>query len=305
MERLIHVLGRSTKNNAVLVGEPGVGKRAIVEGLAQRIADGQVPSFLGDKRIVVPEMAFFTGSGPDSASELAPTNTLFFLDELYALLAATPTGELVGATEVMKNVLLSGKLQSICTATPQEYAQAREKHRWLDDCFSTIDIPPMTEVEALAVLVSAKAHLEKFHSVKYTDDAIQRAVRYASSYVKDRHLPDKALDLMDEAAAYVNARPANVPDEILELRKRVKFIIERMENSIANHESQKARFYSDEERKERENLRELLKKHNIDEAATAEVTREDVEEVLSRWIGLPVSKIRESRLAIDPGTPSQ
>jgi ATP-dependent Clp protease ATP-binding subunit ClpC len=193
----------------------------------------------------------------------------------------------------LKTALLDGKIQCICAATPEEYRKAREKHRWLDRCFRAINVPPMNEAEALAVLLSAKAHLERFHSVTYTEDALQHAVHYSSVYIKDRHLPDKALDLMDEAAAYVNARPVHWPEEVIEVRKRIKFIVHQMENCIANHEFEKARVHSDEERKERENLRELLKKHGIDEAASSRVTREDVEEVLARWTGIPVSTIRQ------------
>ncbi|HEY6305991.1 MAG TPA: Clp protease N-terminal domain-containing protein [Candidatus Angelobacter sp.] len=292
LERLIHVLGRSTKNNAVLVGEPGVGKRAIVEGLAQSIVEGDVASRLAQQAIVALEMSFFRpsqGSGPVLPLE---QNTIFFMDELHSLLAATPTGGAPGPSEILKPALLGGKIQCICAATPEEYRKARENHRWLDRCFRAIDVPPMNEAEAVEVLLSAKSHFEKFHSVTYTDDAIQHAVRYSSVYVKDRQLPDKALDLIDEAAAYVNARPGHLPEEVIEVRKRMKFIVKRLEDAIVNHEFAKARFYSDEELKERENLRVLLKKHNLDETTGNPVTREDVEEVLARWTGIPVSTIR-------------
>jgi ATP-dependent Clp protease ATP-binding subunit ClpC len=293
LERLIHVLGRSTKNNAVLVGEPGVGKRAIGEGLAQSIVEGNVASALALKAIVALDMSFFRpsqgGSGPVLPLE---QNTIFFMDELHSLLAATPTGGASGPGEILKAALLGGKIQCICAATPEEYRKARENHRWLDRCFRAIDVPAMNEAEAVEVLLSAKSHFEKFHSVTYTEDAIQQAVRYSSVYVKDRQLPDKALDLMDEAGAYVNARPGHWPEEVIEAQKRMKFIVKRLEDSIANHEFEKARFYSDEERKERENLRVLFEKHNLNATTSNPVTREDVEEVLARWTGIPVSTIR-------------
>lgn len=304
MERLTHVLGRSTKRNAVLVGEPGVGKRAIVAGLAQHIAGEKAPSFLADNRIIALDLAFFGHNqrSPGEQELVLGPNIVFFIHELIPLLAATPTGGEPGASEVLKTALLGGKIQCICAATPEEYGKAREKHRWLDRCFRAIDVPPMTETEALAVLLSAKAQMEKFHYVVYTDDTIQHAVRYSSAYVKDRHLPDKALDLMDEAAAYVNTRPTDTPPEIVEARKRIRFISGRLEGCIANHEFEKARFYSDEERKERENLRELLKKHGIDEAAGRQVTREDVENVVALWTGIPVSAIRQGKTE-RPGVP--
>jgi ATP-dependent Clp protease ATP-binding subunit ClpC len=297
LESLERVLGRSTKNNAVLVGEPGVGKRAIVEGLAWRISDGNVPSFLAAKAIVELDIAAIVKhqralGGP--AHPVEP-NTIFFMNELHSLLAGEPGADEADGSVALKTALLGGKIQCICSATPEEYLHARKKHRWLDRCFRMIDVPPMSEAEALAVLVSAKAHLENFHAVTYTDDALRHAVHYSSVYIKDRQLPDKALDLTDEAAAYVNARPVHWPEEVIEVRKRIKLIVRQMENCIANHEFEKARLYSDEERKERDNLRELLKKHNIDEAASSRVTREDVEEVLSRWTGIPVKTIRETR----------
>jgi ATP-dependent Clp protease ATP-binding subunit ClpC len=295
MERLTHVLGRSTKHNAGLVGEPGVGKRAIVSGLAQHIAGERAPSLLANSRIIALDLAFFGHNqrNPGQQELLLAPNLVFFIHELFPMLAATPTGADLGPTEILKTAILGGKTRVICAATPDEYRAAREKHRWLDRCFRAIEVAAMTEAETLEVLRSAKNHLEKFHMVTYTDEAIQHAVRYSSLYVKDRHLPDKALDLMDEAAAYVNARQTQGPKEVMEVRKRLRFIGMRLENCIANHEFEKARFYSDEERKERENLRELVKKHGIDEAAGLQVTREDVEEVLALWTGTPVSTIRQ------------
>lgn len=292
LERLIHVLGRSTKNNAVLVGEPGVGKRSIVEGLAHRIAEGNVPVFLAQKTLVELDIAAITKRDWASA-HLAGNNTIFFMDDFQSFLAAQPTADQPGTSEILKTALLSGKVQCICSATPEEYRRAREKHRWLDRCFRPIDVPPMDEAEALAVLLSAKDRLEKFHSVTYTEDAIRHAVGYSSAYVKDRNLPDKALDLMDEAAAYVNSRPAQWPEEIIVVRRRIRSLIQNMQNAIAIHEFEKARSCSDEERKETAKLRELLKKHNISEPASSQVTREDVEEVVARWTGISVTAIRE------------
>jgi ATP-dependent Clp protease ATP-binding subunit ClpC len=303
LESLERVLGRSTKNNAVLVGEPGVGKRAIVEGLAWRISEGNAPSFLAAKTIVELDIVTIVKLQRVLGGQTHPVepNTIFFMNELHSLLAAEPTAEADGGV-ALKTALLDGKIQCICSATPEEYRKAREKHRWLDRFFRTINVPPMGETEALAVLLSHKDRLERSHVVIYTEDALEHAVRYSTLFIKDRHLPDKALDLMDEAAAYVNARPARLPEEIIEVRKRIKFIVHRMENCIANHEFEKARFYSDEERKERDNLRELLKKHGIDETAGSQVTREDVEEVLSRWTGIPVKTIRETRPEAGPAT---
>ena len=138
-----------------------------------------------------------------------------------------------------------------------------------------------------------KERYEKFHAVSYTDESIEYAVSHSNRYIPDRFLPDKAIDLIDEAGARVKLRQSAMPEEITEVQKRIKFIVHRMENSIANHEFEKARFYSDEERKERENLRLLRDKFHLDETSTGVVQREDIEEVVSRWTGVPVSAIKE------------
>jgi ATP-dependent Clp protease ATP-binding subunit ClpC len=297
-ESLVLVLGRSTKNSAALVGEPGVGRRSLAEGLAQRMADGNVPPFLTEKTVLELDAARMLTVDRAAAEHFLKEATegvpqaqrpLLFMEDLLSLLA---TAGNVDLAEIMKPFLLDGKSQCISTATPREWSQAMERCSWLDRCFRRIDVAPMSEAEAVKVLESAKDRYEKFHGVTYAEDALKHAVLYSSTYVKDRHLPDKALDLIDEAAAYVNARPFDWPEEIVECRKRIRFHIGRMQNSIATHEFEKARFYSDEERRERDGLRELLKKHNIEEASTGKVTRADIEEVLARWTGIPVSVIR-------------
>src|SRR5258705_83005 len=195
VERVVQILCRRTKNNPVLIGEPGVGKTAIVEGLAQRIADGEVPSFLADKRILA-----------------------------------------------------------------------------LD----------------LSLIVAG---------VTFADDGINFSVSDSTRYIPDRFLPDKAIDLIDEAGARVKLRQTSLPEELTEVQKRIKFIVHRMENAIANHEFEKARFYSDEERKERENLRALREKYHLDESSTGVVGREDIEDVVSRWTGVPITSIKEEESA--------
>ncbi len=138
-----------------------------------------------------------------------------------------------------------------------------------------------------------KDKYEKFHAVSYTDDAIQFSVSHSSRYIPDRFLPDKAIDLIDEAGARVKLRQTSLPEEITEVQKRIKFIVHRMENAIANHEFEKARFYSDEERKERDNLRALRDKYHLDDSSAGIVTREDIEDVVSRWTGVPVTSLKE------------
>src|SRR6201746_2956724 len=138
-----------------------------------------------------------------------------------------------------------------------------------------------------------KDRYEKFHAVSYTDDAIESAVFTSNRYIPDRFLPDKAIDLIDEAGARVKLRQTTLPSDLADIQKRIKFIVHRMENAIANHEFEKARFYSDEERKERENQRQLREKYNLDDSSTGIVTKEDIEDVVARWTGVPVTSITQ------------
>src|ERR1019366_3884485 len=137
---------------------------------------------------------------------------------------------------------------------------------------------------------------EKFHAVTYTDEAINFSVSHSSRYIPDRFLPDKAIDLIAEAGARVELRQTTLPEELTEVQKRIKFIVHRMENAIANHEFEKARFYSDEERKERENMRQLREKYNLDDSSTGIVTKDDIEDVVARWTGVPMTAIKEEEI---------
>src|SRR5438270_26939 len=185
------------------------------------------------------------------------------------------------------------EIQCIGATTPGEYRKSIEKDRSLERRFQAVKVPPPNEVDAIKILFGIKDRYEKFHAVTYTDEAINFAVSHSNRYIPDRFLPDKAIDLVDEAGARVKLRQTSLPEELTEVQKRIKFIVHRMENAIANHEFEKARFYSDEERKERENLRALREKYHLDESSTGVVNREDIEDVVSRWTGVPITSIKE------------
>jgi ATP-dependent Clp protease ATP-binding subunit ClpC len=307
LDRIVQVLGRSAKNNPVLVGERGIGKRTIVEGLAQRLADGTAPAFLGREALIALDLSLVVAGAQHSArskeflkvvaAELAAAGagTIFFFDELHALLAAGPAGGAHEITLLLKKALLSGEVRCIASTTPEEYALAHKKARWLDRCFKAVEVQPATEAQAIKILQSSKERFEKFHGVQYTEDALAAAVVYSNRHIKDRFLPDKAIDLIDDAGALVKMQrgKAALPDELTECGKRIKLIVHRMENAISSHEFEKARFYSDEERKERETLQELQRKYNIQNPQASTVTVEHIEEVLGRWTGTPVTAIRE------------
>jgi ATP-dependent Clp protease ATP-binding subunit ClpC len=304
LERLVQILCRRTKNNPVLIGEPGVGKTAIVEGLAQRIADGEVPSFLADKRVLALDLSLivagtkYRGQFEERLKTIMKElmenqNTIIFIDELHTLVGAGSAEGSLDAANILKPALSRGEIQCIGATTPAEYRKSIEKDRSLERRFQAVKVPPPNEEDAIKIIMGIKEKYEKFHAVSYTDDAITFSVSHSNRYIPDRFLPDKAIDLIDEAGARVKLRQTSLPEEITEVQKRIKFIVHRMENAIANHEFEKARFYSDEERKERENLRALRDKYHLDDSSAGIVTREDIEDVVSRWTGVPITSIKE------------
>ena len=308
LERVVQILCRRTKNNPVLIGEPGVGKTAIVEGLAQRIAEGDVPSFLADKRILALDLSLivagtkYRGQFEERLKTIMKElmenqNAIIFIDELHTLVGAGSAEGSLDAANILKPALSRGEIQCIGATTPAEFRKSIEKDRSLERRFQAVKVPPPTETDAVKILFGIKDRYEKFHAVAYTDDAIETAVYTSSRYIPDRYLPDKAIDLIDEAGARVKLRQTTLPAELADIQKRIKFIVHRMENAIANHEFEKARFYSDEERKERENMRQLREKYNLDDSSTGCVTKDDIEDVVARWTGVPMTSIKEEEIA--------
>src|ERR1700684_3080445 len=304
LERVVQILCRRTKNNPVLIGEPGVGKTAIVEGLAQKIAEGDVPSFLADKRILALDLSLIVASTKYRGQfeerlktimkELMENqNAIIFIDELHTLVGAGSAEGSLDAANIVKPALSRGEIQCIGATTPAEFRKSIEKDRSLERRFQAVKVPPPNEEDAIKIIMGIKERYEKFHAVSYTDDAISFSVSHSNRYIPDRFLPDKAIDLIDEAGARVKLRQTTLPEELTEVQKRIKFIVHRMENAIANHEFEKARFYSDEERKERENLRALRDKYHLDDSSAGIVGKEDIEDVVSRWTGVPITSIKE------------
>ena len=308
LERVVQILCRRTKNNPVLIGEPGVGKTAIVEGLAQRIADGEVPSFLAEKRVLALDLSLvvagtkYRGQFEERLKTIMKElmesqNSIVFIDELHTLVGAGSAEGSLDAANILKPALSRGEIQCIGATTPTEYRKSIEKDRSLERRFQAVKVPPPSESDAVRIIMGIKERYEKFHAVSYTDESIEFAVSHSHRYIPDRFLPDKAIDLIDEAGARVKLRQSSLPEEITEVQKRIKFIVHRMENAIANHEFEKARFYSDEERKERETLRALREKYHLDDSTAGIVGREDIEDVVSRWTGVPITSIKEEETA--------
>jgi len=304
LERVVQILCRRTKNNPVLIGEPGVGKTAIVEGLAERIAEGNVPRFLADKRILSLDLSLivagtkYRGQFEERLKtimkELMESQTaIIFIDELHTLVGAGSAEGSLDAANILKPALSRGEIQCIGSTTPGEYRKTVERDRSLERRFQSVKVAPPDEEEAIQVLLGVRDRYEKFHAVAYDDESMKQAVYLSSRYIPDRFLPDKAIDLIDEAGARVKLRQAMLPEDVAEVQRRIKFINHRMETAIANHEFEKARYYSEEERKEKEHLRQLRDKYKLDDSSTGRVSKEDIEEVVARWTGIAVTAIKE------------
>jgi ATP-dependent Clp protease ATP-binding subunit ClpC len=304
-EQMLHILARSNKNNVVLVGDRGVGKRTMVEELARQAASNVATTFLRGKSFVSVDLSMVVTAAQNNrrsteflsamSAEMVKgeKETLFFFDELHALLGANPESGANEITLLLKPALLSGKVRCIASATPADHQAALEKAPWLNERFLAVMREPPSEEIAIQILQVEKVRFENFHSVRYTDDAITSAVVLSSRLIKNHCLPDKAIDVIDDAGAYVKMKQERVgqPEELIEARKRLRFIEHRHENAVENHEFEKARFYAAEAQTEREALSQLHLKHNIPEREL--VTQADIEESLARWTGMPIETVRE------------
>src|SRR6266850_889892 len=243
IDRVIQILCRRTKNNPVLIGDPGVGKTAIVEGLAQRIV------------------------------------------ELHTLVGAGSAEGSLDAANILKPALSRGEIQCIGATTPAEYRKSIEKDRSLERRFQAVKVGAPSENEAVRILQGVKSRYEKFHMVNYTDEAIESAVYLSNRYIPDRFLPDKAIDLLDEAGARVKLRQASLPSEMKDIERRIKFIVARMESAISSKDFEKAEHYKNQEQLERENLRNVREKFNISETASmGVVTKADMARSLAAFL---------------------
>jgi ATP-dependent Clp protease ATP-binding subunit ClpC len=296
VDALIAVLSSRYRRSAVLVGERGVGKTAIVEALAERIARQDAPESLASKRILALDSTA-TGNWMRAGRRIEDVSSLMrvlgstsadaivFIDDLFDLLAAIAKSELPNSAAIRRHELLSNLKQCIAACTSSEYSEAVAAIPWLGTSFRPVYVRPLDEETSLAVLRARKGSLEQFHQVTYADEALKFAVHIGSA--SGDPLPARALELLDAAGALARLRQPPLPAEIAELKKRIAVISQRLEDAIANHEFEKARFYSEEQRKERENLRTLCEQHHFDEAAQGTVGPELLEEVLAQWSKYP------------------
>ncbi len=308
IERMIQILCRRTKNNPALIGEPGVGKTAIVEGLAQRIVSGGVPPQLLDKKILALDISLivagtkYRGQFEERLKTIMKElvdnrNLIVFIDELHTLVGAGSAEGSLDAANILKPALSRGEIQCIGSTTPYEFRRSIEKDRSLERRFQAIKVNPPNERESITILHGIKEKYESFHQLKYTDEAIEAAVYLSNRYLSDRFLPDKAIDLIDEAGARVKLRATAVPEEMINIQRRIRVIDGRIESAISAQEFEKAAKYRLEEEMEQENLQVIRERWKLKTTVPIKVTREDIEEVISKWTGIPISSIHEEEMS--------
>ena len=303
---MVQILSRRTKNNPALIGEPGVGKTAIVEGLAQRIMNKEVPEILYDKRVVALDLgALVAGTkyrGQFEARLKAimkeiqqAENIILFIDELHTLVGAGAAEGSVDASNMLKPALSRGEVQVIGATTLDEYRRYIEKNGALERRFQPIIVQPPTVPEAIDILRGLKERYETHHRAKIPDDAIIQAVKLADRYVSDRYLPDKAIDVMDEAGSRVRLAKETLPARVRDLQRQIAEIVRQKKEFIEKQEFERAVELRDKEEDLRRDV-EAEKKQWEDMRDDIEpvVTEEDIAYVVSRMTGIPLSKIEES-----------
>ena len=299
------MLCRRTKNNAVLIGEPGVGKTAIVEGLAQKIVYGDVPHFLADKRILALDISLivagtkYRGQFEERLKAIMKEltdnpNIIVFIDELHTLVGAGSAEGSLDAANILKPALSRGEIRCIGATTPAEYRKYIEKDRSLERRFQAIKVDPPNERETIAILLGVKDRYENFHHVEYTREAIEASVYQSNRYITDRFLPDKAIDLVDEAGARAKLREAGYSEEFGEINKSIRVAVEQMENAVSQKDFEKAQFYREQEVTARENLQFVRQQFDVkSNARKVIVGKAEIDEVVSKWTGVPMASINQ------------
>ncbi len=305
IERIIQILSRRTKNNPCLVGDPGVGKTAIVEGLAQKIADGSIPDTLKKKKIVSLDLsAMVAGSKYRGEFEermkkaldevRADGNIILFVDEIHTIIGAGAAEGAIDASNILKPSLARGEIQLIGATTLEEYRKHIEKDAAFERRFQPVRVEEPEEKVAVEMLRALKDKYEMHHKVTISDEALESAVKLSSRYVADRFLPDKAIDLIDEAASRLRLRAYTAPVSVTELEKKLAEMEKEKEESIKTEEFEKAAEIKKQQGALRVQLKEAKQEWETAHGGSDQiVTKEDVAEVVSRWTGIPVQSLRE------------
>lgn len=302
IERVIQILSRRTKNNPILIGEPGVGKTAVTEGLAQRLINGNIPKVLASKRIISLNMASlvagtkYRGDFEDRLKKIIDEiienkNIILFIDEMHTLVGAGAAEGSMDAANILKPALSRGEIQVIGATTLKEYKKYIEKDSALERRFQTIMVNEPSAEDAISILKGIRNKYEEFHCAKITDEAIKAAVKISQRYITDRFLPDKAIDLMDEAAAKVRLKTVNIPTNISQLEQKIQDLKKAKEKAIDNQNYELAATIRDQEIKIKEELATAKTAWETQNNAQIAVTEEDIADVATLWTGIPVKRL--------------
>ena len=304
IQRVIQILSRRTKNNPVLIGEPGVGKTAIAEGLAQRIVNGNVPEILRNKRIISLSIgsmlagAKYRGEFEERLKKAIDEvqqhdDMIIFIDEIHTLVGAGATEGAMDAANILKPALARGEFQVIGATTLDEYKKHIEKDAALERRFQPVQVGEPNEADALEILKGLRDRYEAFHKAKITDEALKAAVTLSSRYITDRFLPDKAIDVVDEAASKVRMKVFSAAPDVKALEDRLNSVKKEKEAAVTSQDFEKAAKLRDEEQalvKEIDDKKSVAKEESDQKLI---VTEEDIAAVVAQWTGIPVAKIAE------------
>ena len=306
IERVMQILSRRTKNNPVLIGEPGVGKTAVVEGLASRISSGQVPDLLKNKQIYTLDLAAlvagskYRGEFEERLKKVMKEITqrgdiILFIDELHNLVGAGAAEGAIDAASILKPALARGELQTIGATTLDEYRKYLERDAALERRFQQIRVEEPSTDDTVQILRGLRDRYEAHHRCKITDEALEAAATLASRYIQDRHLPDKAIDLIDEAASRMRIKTMTAPPRYRELEEEIEKVRKDKEDSIENQEFEKAASLRDKERKLTQKKRELEDQwRDSEQTEQPSIGEDEIADIVSMWTGIPVFKLTEA-----------
>jgi ATP-dependent Clp protease ATP-binding subunit ClpC len=306
IERVMQILSRRTKNNPVLIGEPGVGKTAVVEGLAARISSNQVPDILKNKQIYTLDLAAlvagskYRGEFEERLKKVMKEITqrgdiILFIDELHNLVGAGAAEGAIDAASILKPALARGELQTIGATTLDEYRKYLERDAALERRFQQIRVEEPSTDDTVQILRGLRDRYEAHHRCKITDEALEAAAALADRYIQDRHLPDKAIDLIDEAASRMRIKTMTAPPRYRELEDEIEKVRTEKEASIENQEFEKAASLRDKERKLTQKKRELEEQwRDQEQVEQPEIGKEEIADIVSMWTGIPVFELTEA-----------
>jgi ATP-dependent Clp protease ATP-binding subunit ClpC len=307
IERVIQILGRRTKNNPVLIGEPGVGKTAIAEGLAQRITNQDVPDILSDKRVVTLDIGSlvagtkYRGEFEERLKKImeevkAAGNVILVIDEMHTLIGAGAAEGAVDAANILKPALARGELQCIGATTLDEFRKHIERDAALERRFQPVMVDEPSVDDTIEILRGLRERYEAHHRLKITNEALVAAAKLADRYISDRFLPDKAIDLMDEASSRVRLRASQLPPAAKELEKELRAIGKQKEDAIRGQEFEKASKLRDQEQGLRERIREIASEWRSEQGVNLNpmVDEQDIADIVASWTGIPVTKLAEA-----------